>query len=223
MSSLGLHAIPGPHKGQPVIVEGPDPAKAAGAIVLIHGRGAGAQSILGLGRELLRGADRRDITLLAPHASGAVWYPQRFIEPEDSNEPWLSSAREAVTALMDMLMERGLPARKILLAGFSQGACLVADTVARLPMDYAGALVYSGGLMGPPGTEYAYSGSLAAVPVLVGCSDVDMHIPLERVEETASVLEGLGAAVDLRIYPGMGHTVNEEELALGCAMINERL
>lgn len=213
MQPFDLSAINGPHTGQPVITEGPDPAKAAAAVILIHGRGAGAQDILGLGRRVTHALGRRDLLLLAPHAMRSTWYPHRFIEPEDTNQPWLDSAREAIHYLIDYVVAGGLPLEKLFLLGFSQGACLVSDAAAHAPRRYGGLFILSGGLIGPIGTTFSFSGDLAGTPAFIGCSDIDPHIPQKRVEETAQELEKLSASVDKRIYPGMGHTVNEEEIA----------
>ncbi len=212
MQPFDLSRINGPHAGQPVITEGPDPGKAAAALVLIHGRGAGAQDILGLGREITGALNRRDLLLLAPHAMRSTWYPQRFMEPEEYNQPWLDSAREAVQYLVRHVTEKGLARSRVFLLGFSQGACLVADAAARHPHRYGGLFILSGGLIGPPGSAFDFTGDLRGTPALVGCSDIDPHIPHQRVLETAQVLEKLGAAVDQRTYPGMGHTINTDEL-----------
>jgi predicted esterase len=212
MHPFELSRINGPHDGQPVITEGPEPHKAAGALILIHGRGAGAQDILGLGREITAALGRRDMLLLAPHAMRATWYPNRFMEPEETNQPWLESARAAVRFLIDHVIDGGLAPERLFLLGFSQGACLVSDGAARNPRRYGGLFVLSGGLIGPAGSEFGFTGSLEGTPTLVGCSDIDPHIPLERVKATAEQLRKLGAQVDERIYPGMGHTINEDEL-----------
>lgn len=212
MQPFDLSMIEGPHARQPVITEGPDPGKAAAALILIHGRGAGAQDILGLGREVTGALGRRDLLLLAPHAMRSTWYPHRFMEPEQVNQPWLDSARQAIEYLIDHVVSDGLSPERVFLLGFSQGACLVSDVAARNPRRYGGLFILSGGLIGPAGTDFSFSGDLLGTPALIGCSDIDPHIPHDRVVETSRVLGGLGAAVDERIYPGMGHTVNEDEL-----------
>lgn len=212
MQPFDLSGIGGPHDGQPVITEGPDPSRAAGALILIHGRGAGAQDILGLGREVTGALGRRDMLLFAPHAMRSTWYPNRFMEPVATNQPWLDSARAALRFLVDHVTAGGMSPEKVFLLGFSQGACLAADTAARHPRRYGGIFVLSGGLIGPAGTAFDFAGDLEGTPVLIGCSDMDPHIPLERVRETSKALRNLGAAADERIYPGMGHTVNADEL-----------
>lgn len=214
MKPFSLDTISGPHEGQPVLTEGPSPDSAAGAIILLHGRGAGAQDIFSVGRIITERLQRRDILLLAPHASRATWYPYRFIEPEENNQPWLDSARAAVAYLIDhIVVDGGMDPRKVFLMGFSQGACLAADVAATRGTPLGGIYLFSGGLIGPEGTDFAFSGDLDQTPVFVGCSDDDPHIPLKRVQETAATFRSLHADVDEQIYPGMGHTIIEDELA----------
>lgn len=227
MTTFDLSAIDGPHRGQPVLREGPDAADtsdtvangATAAMVLIHGRGARAQDILMLGRAIVAAADRRDVLLLAPQAAGATWYPERFIAPIENNQPWLDSARAAVSTLLEGLIDAGIPRHRIVLAGFSQGACLASDIAVSHEKPLGGVFVLSGGLIGPLGTRFAPAGSLQGTPVFVGCSDTDPHIPVERVHETTAAFRAVGAVVDERIYPGMPHTVNEDELAAMSAVL----
>jgi phospholipase/carboxylesterase len=200
------------HAGQPVARAGAPLDRAAGAVVLLHGRGATAESILTLAAEL----GRPDLAYLAPQAAGSTWYPYSFLAPLAANEPWLSSALAAVGRTLD-LAAAGHPAEHVALAGFSQGACLALEYMARHPRLYAGVAGLSGGLIGPEGTPRPApaAGSappLAGTPVFLGCGNPDPHIPAARVEASARVLEGLGAAVTLRLYPGLGHTVNADEL-----------
>jgi len=223
MTTFDLSAIDGPHRGQPVLREGPDPggktSGATAAMVLIHGRGARAQDILMLGRAIVAAADRRDVLLLAPQAAGATWYPERFIAPVENNQPWLDSARAAVSTLLEGLIGAGMSRERIVLAGFSQGACLASDIAVSLEKPLGGVFVLSGGLIGPLGTRFAPTGSLPGTPVFVGCSDTDPHIPVERVHETTAAFRAVGAVVDERIYPGMPHTVNEDELTAMSAVL----
>jgi predicted esterase len=192
-----------------------DVDEAIGAIVAIHGRGADAQDIIGLAREVAPPG----VAIVAPQAAGNTWYPYRFTEPLERNEPYLSSALRRVANLIAELAQRGIPPERVALMGFSQGACLALEAAARNARRYAGLIGFSGGLIGPPGTRLDYAGSLAGTPVFLGCSDVDPHIPLGRVQETAVALERLGAVVDERIYPGMDHTVNGDELEAARAQL----
>lgn len=197
-----------PHAETRTVLAGTKLEDATGALIAIHGRGASAEDIVALAQEIAP----PHIAIVAPEASGSTWYPYRFLEPTERNEPFLSSALRRVQAVIESLGEQGLPPESVALVGFSQGACLAMESVARHAQRYAGAIGLSGGLIGPPGTTFTYAGSLAATPVFLGCSNVDAHIPVDRVYETAEALSTLGAAVDTRIYPGMGHTVNQDEI-----------
>lgn len=204
-----------PHGAARVVLAGAPLDEATGAIVAIHGRGADAEDIIALAREVAP----PEVAILAPNAAGNAWYPYRFIEPIARNEPYLSSALHKIAGIVSDLTKQGCAAERIALLGFSQGACLALEFAARNPRRYAGVIGFSGGLIGPLGTSFAYPGSLVGTPVFLGCSDVDPHIPVTRVEETAAALDRLGAAVDARIYPGMGHTVNRDELAAARALL----
>ena len=200
--------IKGPHQGQPVLVAGKPLEDAKAAMLLIHGRGATAESILSLADEL----PHPDFTYLAPQAAGSTWYPNSFLAPIASNEPYLSSALRAISDLLDRLSEAGIPPEQTILLGFSQGACLTLEFAARHARRYGGLIGLSGGLIGPEGTPRDYPGSLGGTPVFLGCSDVDFHIPKERVLDSADVLGRLGGQVTAKLYPNMGHTVNQDEL-----------
>jgi predicted esterase len=204
---------PDPHAGQPVLRFGPSPAAARLAVVLLHGRGASAEDILALAREIAATAATDDVAYLAPRAAGNSWYPHSFLAPIAQNEPWLASALGVVGGLVRSLGEQGVPADRVAILGFSQGACLTLEFAARNARRYAAVVGLSGGLIGPPGTPRVYDGSLDGTPVFLGCSDVDAHIPVERVRESAAVLRTMKATVDERIYRGMGHTVNDDEIA----------
>lgn len=197
-----------PHRGQPVLAAGRPLAEAGGAMVMVHGRGAPAEDILSLAGEL----GRPELAYLAPQAAGYSWYPYSFLAPMEQNEPGLSSALELLGDLVRHLEENGIPAERTVLLGFSQGACLTLEYAARNARRYGGLVALSGGLIGPPGTPRDYAGSFAGTPVFLGCSDRDPHIPKTRVDESAEVFRGMGAEVTERIYPAMGHTVNEDEL-----------
>jgi phospholipase/carboxylesterase len=148
----------------------------------------------------------------APQAARGSWYPNRFIAPIEQNEPHLASALQAVSDSVESLVDAGIPYEQVVVLGFSQGACLGSEFVARTPRRYGGVVAFSGGLIGPLGTEFDHEGDLAGTPVFLGCSDSDPHIPVERVHETRDVFERLGADVDERIYEGMGHTINADEI-----------
>jgi predicted esterase len=197
-----------PHAGQPVLALGPAPRNARLALILVHGRGASAEDILGLAQEL----QLPDVACLAPQAWGHAWYPYSFLSPIPRNEPGISSGLGVIAQLIGGLGEDGVSPERIGLLGFSQGACLSLEFAARHPRRYAGVFGLSGGLIGPPGTPRDYPGSCDGTPIFLGCSDIDPHIPLDRVHETAAVFRRMGASVDERIYPGMGHTVSRDEL-----------
>jgi predicted esterase len=199
----------GPHQGQPIATSGASLDQARAAMVLVHGRGATAESILTLASAL----DGDDFAFLAPQAAGNTWYPNSFMAPIASNEPGIASGMQAIRDVLDELDAAGLGPERTILLGFSQGACLSSEFVARNARRYGGLVALSGGLIGPDGTVRDYAGSLGSTPVFLGCSDVDFHIPKERVELSAQVLEDLGGAVKMRLYRGMGHTVNEDEIA----------
>jgi predicted esterase len=152
---------------------------------------------------------------LAPNAEGHTWYPYSFMSPRERNEPWLSSALATIDQVFTIAgNESGLPPEKIMLLGFSQGACLSCEYAIRHPRRYGGVMALSGGLIGPPGTTWDdVSGSFEQTPVFLGCSDVDPHIPKERVLESEAAFTKLGAAVTRRLYPGMPHTVNADEIS----------
>jgi predicted esterase len=198
-----------PHAGQRVLRAGPKPANARLALICVHGRGASAEDILSLAAEL----DFHDIAYIAPQAGGNTWYPYSFLAPIAQNEPGISSGLGVLSRLIESLREEGVESERIALLGFSQGACLSLEFAARHARRYAGVFCLSGGLIGPPGTPREYEGSFAETPVFLGCSDIDPHIPLERVQESADVCRRLQANVDERIYKGMGHTVNVDEIA----------
>jgi predicted esterase len=177
-------------------------------MVMVHGRGGSADDILTLSGEV----SVPGFAYLAPQAAGNSWYPYSFLSPIAQNEPGISSGLAAVAGVLETIERAGIPAERVILLGFSQGACLSLEFTARAARRYGGIVGLSGGLIGPDGTPRGYSGSLAGTPVFLGCSDVDPHIPEARVIETATVLRRLGGDVDMRIYPGMGHTINEDEL-----------
>lgn len=207
----------GAHQSQPIYAAGKALAEARGAMILLHGRGATAQSILSLASEL----HHPDLAYLAPQAAGHTWYPYSFLMPLEQNEPYLASALQRVAEVLAQVEAAGIPAERVIIGGFSQGACLSSEFVARHARRYGGLLVFSGGLIGPPGTPRNYAGTLADTPVFLGCSDVDFHIPKERVTESAEVLRKLGAQVTAKLYPGMEHTISEDELQQARQIVNK--
>jgi phospholipase/carboxylesterase len=209
-------SVQGPHQGQPMLATGKGLEKASAAMILIHGRGASAESILSLSAELAY----PDFAYLAPQAAGNTWYPHPFLAPIESNEPFLSSALAAVGETLARLSRAGIPAERTILLGFSQGACLALEFAARHPRRYAGVAGLSGGLIGPnpgepdasSGTQRTYSGSLDGTPIFLGCSEADFHIPKERVIHSGDIFQQLGGQVTLRLYPNLGHAINQDEL-----------
>jgi predicted esterase len=197
-----------PHAGQPVLAAGPAPEEAAATLVLLHGRGADAGDIL----SLYTGLGLRGLAALAPQAAGNTWYPNSFLAPFEANQPYLDSALRRIEAIVADLLARGIPSDHIALLGFSQGACLTLEYAARHPCRYGGVIGLTGGLLGPPGTPRDYPGSLDGTPVFLGAGDPDPHVPFARVRETEEVLTRMGAAVELRRYPGMPHAINQDEL-----------
>lgn len=197
-----------PHEGQPVRTAGVPLAEARAAMVMVHGRGASADNILDL-VPLLR---MDGVAFLAPQAAGGQWYPYGFMAPIERNEPGITSGLRAISRVLEQVAAAGVPTERALLLGFSQGACLATEFAARHARRYGGVACLSGGLIGPDGTPREYAGSLDGTPVFLGCSDVDAHIPEPRVRESAEVLRRLGGEVTMRIYPGMAHTINDDEI-----------
>src|SRR5947199_2757917 len=206
--SEASNQIRGPHQGQPVLTTGEPLDKARAAMIMVHGRGATAEDILSLSTEL----NQPGFAYLAPQAAGYSWYPNSFLAPIASNEPGLSSGLAVIASLLEKLAEAGIPPERTILLGFSQGACLSLEFAARNARRYGGLAGLSGGLIGPDGTPRNYAGSLDGTPVFLGCSDVDFHIPKERVHHTAEVLRRLGGNVTERLYPNMGHTIKQDEI-----------
>jgi len=204
-----------PHRDQPVLTFGPSLSAARVVMIMAHGRGASAEDMVGLAAEI--GA--AGVAVLAPQAAGRTWYPYSFLAPMQDNEPGLTSALGVLARLVESLVAQQVPYERIALLGFSQGACLSLEFAARHPQRYKAVMGLSGGLIGPPGTPRDYPGSFAGAPVFLGCSDIDAHIPLTRVQESADVFRRMAAAVDERIYPGMGHTVNEDEIGVVRALL----
>lgn len=204
------------HDAARVLVVGPPLAEAHAVTILLHGRGGSADDIASLAAVLA--VDR--LTFLIPEATGHTWYPQRFLAPLAANEPWLGSALGVVATLVGQATAAAIATDRIAIAGFSQGACLGLEFVARTPARYGAAIAFSGGLIGPPDEPRPpVQGSLGGTPVFLGCGDQDGHIPVASVEASAAVLGALGGRVDKRLYPGMGHTINQDEISAARALL----
>jgi predicted esterase len=197
-----------PHAGQGVVHYGRPLGDGRAVVIMVHGRGAGPQGIIGIAPELRVS----DATFLAPAAEGGTWYPQSFMADLARNEPGVSSGLDVLRTLVARVETAGVRRSRIVLAGFSQGACLVSEFAVRHASRFGGILVFSGGAIGPVGTTWNVGGDFDDTPVFLGCSDTDAHVPESRVRETADVFASHGANVTLRIYPGMGHLVNDDEI-----------
>jgi phospholipase/carboxylesterase len=197
-----------PHRNQPILQRGAALDSAKGAVVLLHGRGASAEDILGLAQDF----DLPDLAYLAPEATEHTWYPYSFLSPIEQNQPWLDSALKLVGETVQRAITAGIERQKVAIVGFSQGACLATEFVARNAARYGGLVAFTGGLIGPPGAKFVYSGELAGTPCFLGAGDRDPHVPWKRVEESAAVLTSLGAVITLRRYPGLPHTINQDEI-----------
>ncbi|THE66640.1 phospholipase [Salinadaptatus halalkaliphilus] len=214
----GADPIDGPHQDQPLVTDGTPLPEAEAAMILTHGRGATARSIVQMGSEV----HQEGLALLAPQAARNTWYPNSFLAPVERNEPGRSSGLQAITDAIDEAAAAGIPTDRTMLVGFSQGGCLASEYVARNPQRYGGLAALSGGLIGED-LDDTYPGDLEGTPVFLGCSDVDPHIPETRVHDTADALEAMNADVTKRLYEGMGHGVNEDELEVVGEMVADLL
>jgi len=197
-----------PHRNQPVLTSGRSLDSAQAAVILVHGRGASATDILSLAEEL----DHPEFAYLAPEAAGHTWYPHSFLAPIAQNQPGLNSALSFLGEVVGRALAAGIARDKVSFIGFSQGACLATEFVARNATRYGALVAFTGGLIGPPGTRFSYPGDLSGTPCFFGAGDPDPHVPWERVKESASVFSALGAVVTLRRYPGLPHTINRDEI-----------
>lgn len=204
-----------PHAGSPTGHAGVPLGEGRAVVVLAHGRNAAPPNIL----ELASAIDVPGVTYLAPAAANRTWYPLSFLAERQQNEPFLSSALRRLGGVVADIEAANIPRHRIVLGGFSQGACLSSEFLYRNPGRYGGLVVLSGGLIGPPGTTWDATGALDGTPVFLGCSDIDAHIPATRVQESAAVFARLGASVTTRLYPGMGHLVNADEVEVARAII----
>lgn len=207
----------GPHQDQPLLTAGSSLDAADAAVIMVHGRGATARGILGMAGEF----DTENVAYLAPQAARNEWYPQSFLAPVEQNEPGRRSGLQAIDDALSAADDAGVPAENTLVMGFSQGGCLASEYVARNPHRYGGLAALSGGLIGESIDHDDYEGDLEGTPAFFGCSDVDPHIPEERVHESAAVFEQLNADVEKRLYEGMGHTVNQDELQYVSGLIGQ--
>jgi len=198
----------GPHQNSTVLEHGASLSRAKAAMIMIHGRGATAKGMLPMADQFAQ----PDFHYLAPQAQNHTWYPYSFLEPQKKNQPGLSSGLQLIYDLLDTITKEGVPKQKIILLGFSQGACLVTEFAARHPQKLGGVVALSGGLIGPTISMDNYSGEMDQTPVFIGCSDDDPYVPNERLDETSAVFEKLNADLNKQIYKGMGHTINEEEI-----------
>jgi phospholipase/carboxylesterase len=207
----------GPHQSQPIVQAGEPLDHAAGALILLHGRGASANDILSLGAAIAP----QGLALLAPQAAGNTWYPYSFLAPRSQNEPFLSSALAQVAAALVVALDAGIPADHIAFCGFSQGACLATEFVGRNPRRYAGLLAFTGGLLGPLEEPIGLTGSLEGMPVLLSSGDPDPHVPWARVQQSADLLTGIGGLVQTHRYAGRSHTVLQEEIFEGRLLLHD--
>jgi phospholipase/carboxylesterase len=207
------------HRGLPVLTAGVPLAEAQAAMIMVHGRGASAHDILLLAQEWTAAK----VAYLAPQAANSTWYPNRFIAPVATNEPWLSSALASIGDVLQTVADAGIAADYTVLLGFSQGGCLALEFAARNPRRYGAVVGLSAGLIENGDKPRTYSGTLAGTPVFLGCSDVDFHIAIERVERSAEILSHLGGEVDKRIYRNMGHTVIRDEIEAVQQMLDRLL
>jgi len=206
-----------PHGGARVHTYGAPLNEAEGAVILLHGRGGTAEDILMLGSTMYL----PKLAYLAPQAAGNAWYPYSFLAPREENEPWLTSALRTVERTVQSARDAGIPLERIVLSGFSQGACLATEFVASYPHRYAGLIAFTGGLVGPLGTDLTHAGDLAGMPAFMGSGDPDPHVPWTRVQESAEVLRRMGADVTTRRYPGRPHTIGGEEMGFGKRLIED--
>ena len=203
------------HEGGAVLQAGAPLDKASLAAVLLHGSGGSAEDILGLGSAF----KLSHVAYLAPQAAEHTWYPLSFLAPREANEPYLSSALAKVKSIVQSLEQAGFGSERIVVAGFSQGACLATEFVASHPAQYAGLIAFTGGLIGPAGSLHTPAGELAGTPALFGSGDPDPHVPWQRVEESAAILNMMGAKVTTKRYPGRPHTITQEEIELGRSLL----
>jgi phospholipase/carboxylesterase len=206
-----------PHRDGLVQSVGAPLPGAVGAVILLHGRGASAEDILSIAQDLYL----PEVAYLAPQAANNSWYPNSFLAPRERNEPWLTSALAKVGTVVRTIEAAGIPSERIVVCGFSQGACLASEFVATHPRRYAGVIAFTGGLIGPPDANLDHAGDLAGTPALFASGDPDPHVPWQRVQQSADIFAKMGAAVTTRRYPGRPHTVSAEEIDLAGELIRD--
>jgi phospholipase/carboxylesterase len=187
-------------------------------LVMLHGRGDSAGNFIGLARTL----DLSDFAVIALQANQNTWYPYSFLAPLSSNQPYLDESLRKIKELTKELYDQGYSSDQIYFLGFSQGACLALEFTARNAKKYGGVIAFTGGLIGEELSYHEFEGDFEHTPVFIGSSDHDPHVPEQRIEESVSIIKEMGAAVDKVIYPGMGHTINQEEIAKAKAILNLR-
>ena len=191
-----------------IITAGRELDKESKVLIMLHGRGGSAEDILSLSSYL----EVKDFTLLAPQATNNTWYPYSFLSPPAQNEPWLSSALSLLKDLLDDIYSKGIAPGNIYFAGFSQGACLTLEFVTRNADKYGGVVAFTGGLIGDKIIEENYQGDFQGTPIFIGTSDPDPHVPVERAIESSNIVKRMNASVTLKVYPGMGHTISQDEI-----------
>lgn len=191
-----------------IIFAGKKLHEAKKTLIMLHGRGASAEDILRLTHYLAV----EDFAIVAPQATNYTWYPYSFLVPRKQNEPWLTSALDLLTDEVGNIISNGIKAENIFFTGFSQGACLTLEFVTRKAQKWGGVIAFTGGLIGDKIDPTLYSGDFQGTPVFIGTSNPDPHVPVDRVRETTALLEKMNAKVTEKIYPNMGHTINEDEI-----------
>jgi len=219
LQMIGEEATPDPHANGELYRAGTPLDQAKGVVILLHGRGGAARDILTLSRALAPA--NAPIAFLAPQATNSAWYPNSFFAERESNQPELNSALARIQSIIDLALAANIPLDRIVLAGFSQGACLATEFIATHSARYAGLIAWTGGLIGPPNSALSHTGSLAGTPALFSSSDPDAWVPWQRVEESAKILTDMGASVTLRRFPGKPHSVSGEEIELGRKLIEQ--
>ncbi|WP_423735879.1 alpha/beta hydrolase [Chitinophaga caseinilytica] len=198
-----------------IVTAGKPLSEATKALIMVHGRGGSAEDILSLAAHL----SVKDFVLLAPQATNNTWYPQSFLAPPAQNEPWLSAAIDQLKHITDHLERRGIAQENTYFLGFSQGACLTLEFLARNGARYGGAVAFTGGLIGDTIDKSNYNGNFGGTPIFIGSSNPDFHVPVERVQASTAILREMGATVTEKIYDNMGHTISGDEIKLANSLI----